>query len=276
MKQQDEYINHCLTGEKLYGDDLDLPGINQWFSDEAEAYANLTTDSSEPYRYYYHVLNERYGYRYLKQVSFNHVLGIGSAFGDELLPIKKRIKRVTILDPSETFSLTDKFTDVDFDYVKPEINGDMLFANGTFDLITCFGVLHHIPNVSHVVRECYRSLAPGGTMLLREPIVSMGDWRQSRAGLTKHERGIPPAILQNILLSSGFTIENRHLCMFPPLAVLARKLGISPFNNKVVTELDALASKLMAWNLTYHRTSLLTKLAPSSVFYVVKKPKAVL
>lgn len=271
MKQQEIDISQCLSGSKLYGDDFDLESIKQWFSDEAEAYANMAAPSPDSYRYHYHALNERYGYRYLTQSSFKHVLGIGSAFGDELLPIKQQVKRITILDPSEAFSLTDKFVDVDFDYVKPEINGDIKFDDGTFDLITCFGVLHHIPNVSHVVRECYRSLAPGGTMLLREPIVSMGDWRKPRVGLTQHERGIPPALLDEMLVNSGFSIENRHWCMFPPVAVLANKLGISPFSNSGMTQLDALASKLMSWNLTYHRTKFFSKFAPSSAFYVLRK-----
>src|SRR5438034_6737267 len=38
-------------------------------------------------------------------------------------------------------------------YVKPRTNGDMPFDRETFDLITCFGVLHHIANISHVMRS---------------------------------------------------------------------------------------------------------------------------
>lgn len=273
MKVQDYYFDECIGGRRLYGDDFDLPRIEQWFSDEAEAYANLAALSADSYRYHYHALNKCYGYSYLNQTHvFSHVLGIGSAFGDELLPIKKRVKRITILDPSDKFSLTEKFTDVEFNYVKPEVCGDMIFADGTFDLITCFGVLHHIPNVSHVVGECYRCLSTGGTMLLREPIVSMGDWRQPRKGLTKHERGIPGELLHTFLSESGFHIQSAHLCMFPPVAILARKLGIDPYNTKAITQIDALVSKMMRWNMTYHRTSLMSKLAPSSVFYVVRKP----
>ncbi len=267
----EENIQAYLAGNKLYGDDFDAARIARWFADEAEGYANLAAPAPDVYQYYYHALNQRYGYRFIQNQSFKHVLGMGSAYGDELLPIKEQIERITIVDPSDTFSLTDKFSDVPFNYVKPSIEGDMQFSDNTFDLITCFGVLHHIPNVSHVINECYRCLEPGGAMLLREPIVSMGDWRQPRTGLTKHERGIPPKLLHSMIKDAGFSVQNRQLCMFAPIALLSAKAGISPYNNAVVTTLDAWASKTMSWNQRYHRTSFFSKLAPSSAFYVLQK-----
>ena len=168
------------------------------------------------YQYHYHALNQRYGYSALEQRSFDHVLGIGSAFGDELLPLKGKVSRITILDPSDTFSLSQRFQDIEFEYVKAQSSGDMEFYDDSFDLITCFGVLHHIPNISHLLSECYRCLRPGSAMLLREPIVSMGDWRYPRTGLTSRERGIPPKILDKIIDECGFSIQNKHLCIFPP------------------------------------------------------------
>lgn len=271
VTNQDDLIRSCLDGEKLYGDDFDQEKIAQWFSDESEAYAELAAQSAEAYQYYYHALNDHYGYQLLDDQSFDHVLGIGSAYGDELLPLKNRVKHITITDPSEAFSLTDKLKGISCTYTKPEVSGDMPFDDNTFDFCTCLGVLHHIPNVSHVISECYRCLKPGASMLLREPIVSMGDWRQPRQGLTKHERGIPPQVMNQILTDSGFQIRSKHLCMFPPVALLSARIGVSPYNNKWVTRIDALASQLMSWNLTYHRTTFFTKLAPSSAFYVLQK-----
>lgn len=61
------------------------------------------------------------------------------------------------------------------------------FESEQFDLITCLGALHRIPNVSMVVNELYRCLGKGGYLLLREPVVSMGDWSVPREGLTKRE-----------------------------------------------------------------------------------------
>ena len=43
----------------------------------------------------------------------------------------------------------------------PEPSGALPVADGHFDLATCFGVLHHVPNVSAVVAELARCLRPG-------------------------------------------------------------------------------------------------------------------
>ncbi len=42
--------------------------------------------------------------------------------------------------------------------------GDKPFESESFDLITSFGVLHHIPNVTHVINECGRVLADNGVL----------------------------------------------------------------------------------------------------------------
>ena len=267
----DQHMQRCLSGEKLHGDDFNAEQIAEWFRDEAEAYADLAAPEASDYQYHYHALNERYGYSALEQTSFEHVLGMGSAFGDELLPLNGKVSRITILDPSDTFSLTQRFQAIDFEYVKPQASGNMMFSDNTFDLITCFGVLHHIPNISHVLSECFRCLRPGGEMLLREPIVSMGDWRYPRHGLTSRERGIPPGVLDEIIDACGFSTQNKHLCMFPPLTRLAQKLGADVFNSQTLTALDSVTSSAFSWNLRYHRTSFFAKLAPSSAFFILKK-----
>lgn len=40
--------------------------------------------------------------------------------------------------------------------------------DNTFDLITCFHVLHHIPNIEETVKELKRIIKPGGTILISE------------------------------------------------------------------------------------------------------------
>ena len=140
----------------------------------------------------------------------------------------------------------------------------------TFDLITCLGVLHHIPNVSTVLTELRRSLKPGGYLLLREPVISMGDWRHPRPGLTQHERGIPLPLFRTLIAQRDFEVVSERLCMFPATAKLASAAGQAAYNSPFATRLDAVLSRILAWNLRYHATSLPAKFRPTSVYYVLR------
>ena len=189
---KDKYLEKCFKGEIIYGDNFDVDEIKNWFEMEEEGYSSLETIELEDLNkniYHYHQLNKSYGFNYIDSIkSFQNVLGIGSATGIEFEPIIEKIEKLYILEPSDVLR-ENKIKTLDIHYEKPTINGEINFENNKFDLITSFGVLHHIPNVSFVMSEIYRVLNNGGVFLFREPIVSMGDWRENRPGLTKNERG---------------------------------------------------------------------------------------
>ena len=94
-----------FAGTKLYGDDFSMQEIEAWFKDEADAYADLGAKDRSTYRYAYTALNEHHGYRFLPPGPIEHALGLGSAYGDEFLPIVHRLRRITILDRSIGFFL---------------------------------------------------------------------------------------------------------------------------------------------------------------------------
>jgi SAM-dependent methyltransferase len=269
-KMNNEFSRY-FSGDRLYGDDFSVEEIHEWFSDEAEGYANIGSKDIAQYSYGYHQLNRYHGFKFLAGRYFDNALGIGSAYGDEFEPIVKQISRLTILEPSDAFTDSKKKLAVPCSYQKPNPSGDMEFESNCFDLISCLGVLHHIPNVSHVLKECNRCLSKGGMMLLREPITSMGDWRKSRAGLTKRERGIPLHILDQIINKAGFTTMNRRLCNFPVVPKIANKIGVAAYNNIALTVADSLLSQTFSWNVKYHRTNFFKKLAPASAYYVLTK-----
>jgi SAM-dependent methyltransferase len=199
--------------------------------------------------------------------TFEHVLGIGSAFGEELAPVLDRTQRVTILEPA------DGFTNGAYRYVKPNPSGIMPFTDKSFDLITCFGVLHHIPNVTRVIHEIARCLKPGGYLLLREPTHSMGNWDQPRPGLTRRERGIPIQIMRRILGQAGLGIVHQRWCMFPTTAKSQALLrsGQSIYNLKWITALDDLVSNLPWWSHAYHAKNVWQRFRPWSVFLILRK-----
>jgi SAM-dependent methyltransferase len=253
-----------FAGTKLYGDDFSIQEIEAWFKDETDAYAELGAKDRSTYRYAYTAMNQHHGYRFLPPGPIEHVLGLGSAYGDEFLPLAHRLRRITILDPSDSFTI-DHVAGVPCRYVKPRTNGDMPFDDASFDLITCFGVLHHIA-------KCHRCLRPAGTFLVREPITSMGDWRRPRAGLTKRERGIPIKIFHEIIAKTGFRVRRGRFCVFPVITKLAAAVGIAPFNHRSLTALDSVVSRAFSWNDRYHRTRVTEKFGPQAVYFVLEKP----
>ena len=260
-----------FSGRKLYGDDFSQEQIDEWFSDEAEGYYHLTQTGETNYAYGYHALNFRHGYSALPEGRFEHVLGIGSAYGDELEPVIQRSDRISILEPSDGFKSTT-LNGIPVDYLKPSASGDIPFETDSLDLITCFGVLHHIPNVSKLVNEFHRVLKPGGYVLVREPIISMGDWRKPRTGLTKRERGIPLSIFRDVVEQSGFGILREKKCMFSLTSRLRYVVSGPVFNNKTVVWVDAFLSALPIWPKPYHARNAIQKIRPTAIFFVLQKP----
>lgn len=263
-------IESYLSGDRLYGDDLSLEEIRTWYADEEEGYANLGAGDSTQYSYVYHALNWYHAFRKVKTTNRMEILGFGSAYGEELQPLLNRAKSVTIVDPSDAFR-RDEIHGVPCRYVKPLPSGVLEFEDASFDMVTAFGVLHHVPNVSFVMSEISRVTRSGGIFLLREPVVSMGDWRFPRAGLTKHERGIPLHLMQSIIHKSGFHIRSESLCVFPPLRTIFKTIKPDIYNSRILTILDAWASRAFAWNLSYHPRNSWKKVRPSAAFYVLEK-----
>jgi SAM-dependent methyltransferase len=265
--ETEETVNEYLSGERLYGDDFTPAQISAWFEDERDGYFDLEQSAvfAPRYAYGYHARNKRHGFRHLPNQSFRDVLGFGSAYGDEFLPILERCKNVTILEPSDGFQ-NERFT-----YVKPAPSGRFPFAAESFDLVTCLSVLHHIPNVSFIIGEIARVLRRGGYALITEPTNSMGDWNYPRRGLTKHERGIPAPILRRMILESGLSVLRETKCHFSLTSRLIYVTRDCPFNHGWAVGIDALLCRLPVWPTSYHPATWLHKIKPCALFYVLTK-----
>jgi SAM-dependent methyltransferase len=262
--------NIYLSGEKLYGDDFNIQEIKKWYDDEKEGYSGLI--DSKDYFYEYHLFDIEYAFKYLNKIKrFDKVLGIGSAYGHEFLPISERINNLYIIEPSKVLR-SKKIKNVKPKYLSPNQNGKINFKDNTFDLITCFSVLHHIPNVSFVIKELARVLKNDGYLLIREPTISMGDWTQKRKGITKRERGIPLQLFGKILKENNLKIISEKRMMFPITRRISAK-GKGLANNRMVLLLDRLLSKTFSFNKRYHANNLFQKLQPQSVVYVLKKSR---
>lgn len=269
---RDSLTEACLRGDVLRGDDFSSEEIALWFEQEKEGYSSLGAADRTNYKYVYHALNKHHGYSRLpKNFIAAHLLGLGSAWGDELLPMVGRAQFATILDPSLAFS-DARIDGLPVAYKQPNASGRIDLSDSSVDLVVCFGVLHHIPNVAFVIQEISRVLRPGGNFLLREPIVSMGDWRNVRPGLTKNERGIPLKILRKRLTDAGLCIKREALVDFAPLTrLISRCVRKDVFNSMKLVKIDSFICNFLKWNLRYHATRPWHKFRPTSAFFVCCK-----
>jgi SAM-dependent methyltransferase len=252
-----------LTGDRIYGDDFASDEIEAWFADEAEAYVDMTGDGVAEFGYGQWAF--RYGYRWLPKKRWQHVVGFGAGVGGELVPVASAADGITIVESSTKYRAHKNLGEVNF--VRAQPGGDILLPDASVDLLTCFGVLHHVPNVSHVVGEFGRIVRPGGYLLLREPITSMGDWTKPRPGLTTHERGIRLDVLEAKVRAAGFAIERRTLLGFSPIRV-ACSHWTAPYNSSFWTLTDRAICELLRWNLRYNATHFWRKLRPTAAHLV--------
>jgi SAM-dependent methyltransferase len=267
---RDDFERRYFFGGRVYGDDFSLPQIEEWYRQEETGYYDLKRNDGL-YAYGYHALNRLHGFSALGDRVFDCCVALGCARGDDVAPLAPQVRKFIAIEPAEQW-WSDAISVTPASFIKPAISGDIALATGAADLATCLGVLHHIPNAGHVLAEMARVLRPGGIFLMREPILTMGDWRRPRRGLTQNERGFPLAWLDRRIAILGFRVVRRRLCMFPLTKRLGRVLGSGPvYNNKAMTFADSLLSRAFAWNLHYHRDTVFKKVAPGSVFYVLEK-----
>jgi SAM-dependent methyltransferase len=272
-------IESALKGEALYGDDFSAEEIEGWFKDEEEGYFNLYygagagEDNKVELRsgqYEYASLAAEHAFRWIPDKPYPNVLGVGCAHGLELRPVLPKSSSITILEPSDGFVATE-IDGKPVEYVKPNASGIMPFDDAIFDIIICFSVLHHIPNLSTVLAEMLRVLKPGGYVLLREPTHSMGDWRKPRRGLTKRERGIPLKIFREIILKSGFRIERESQCVFSLMPKLSPLFDGSIWVRNWIVQVDRILCLLPIWQKKYHATKWWHKFRPTAASFVLTK-----
>ena len=97
------------------------------------------------------------------------VLEVGCGIGTDLVEYAKYGAKVSGMDLGED---QVRITKLNFElhglpYSEMKVgNAEKLpFADNSFDLVFCFGVLHHTPNTKKAIEEIFRVLKPDGTVL---------------------------------------------------------------------------------------------------------------
>jgi SAM-dependent methyltransferase len=263
-------VETCLRGEALWGDDFTGDQLAAWYDTETSAYGDIWGEALDERGYGYHALNRRHGFARLPAGRFARILAFGCADGVEVAPLAGRVDSVDAVEPDERFH-GRRLLGVETRWHRPVPDGNLPFEDATFELVTAFGALHHVANVSTVVGELHRCLVPGGHALLRDPVTSMGDWRQPRPGLTRNERGLPLSWLRRTLDEVGFEVVHQALCLHGLTNLLVRKAKRPIFAHRTLVAVDGLLCRMTASRLTYHATTPVQKLRPTSVFLVLRR-----
>ena len=267
-----------MDGSHLAGDDFEGARLKRWFLEEQEAFFKGDSGNSDkdPWYAYMRYVNRKLGFSHVKKrkgrASSMLILGPGSGSEVEDFAKENPNCRLHFLEASENFQqiLRDRFPDSTI--VVPHYSGEIDLADSTQDLVCSFSVLHHIPNVSKVMKEIGRITRRGGFLMVREPCSSMGDWRGPRSA-TPNERGISRSLITTFAERAGFLLERSPVpIIFEPLNKFLKKFA--KFNRlpfPVLYVIDRIISRILSYNDHYWRNSFYKKLGPSSYFYLFIK-----
>ena len=263
-----------LEGTSLIGNDLTGVDLEQWYESEEEGfYWAIGEGNPDPDSIAYvlitRALNQFHG-SYLPKRKFNECVAIGCAEGSDILSLGREIGHVTAIEPCKKW-WADEWQGVPFSYRMPTLDGTIDLPDNSADLVVALGALHHIATVEHVVSEMIRVMKPGGSLIIREPITSMGDFRKRRSGLTKYERGIPFDLMTSFIKIAGGKVAHTVPSSFQAINRALHPFGIFAHNHKLLVWLDFIISRLTVFNARYWRPRLIDKIAPTSMTYVAAK-----
>jgi SAM-dependent methyltransferase len=260
-----------LSGETLYGNDFDDEALRAWVADEERGFFELHHDqnANSAVADDHRAMNRAHG-AWLRDCRYPVTLMLGCADGTDFLGLGIDTERIIAIEPARDW-WRDRIGSVPAEFCAPTLRGDIELPDASVDLVVCLGVLHHIANVEYVIAELARVLKPNGRMLVREPIVSMGDFRRPRPGLTLRERGIPRRLMRAFHQSAGLRIVAERPCSCQAIRFALRMVGVEAYAHPWGVRLDSMVGRLTAWLTPYWRDRPWKKLGPSSVMFFAEK-----
>jgi SAM-dependent methyltransferase len=154
----------------------------------------------------------------------NELLEIGPGYGAATEWLRQRVKRLTAVevDRESATRLAERYSGGNVEVLVAD-GTSLSHADGTFDSVGCFTVLHHVPTVEGqggILSEALRVLRPGGVLIGSDSAASDG-LRRFHEGDTYNP--IDPRCLLDLLKSLGF--DRITLAFDDNLTFVARKPG---------------------------------------------------
>jgi 2-polyprenyl-3-methyl-5-hydroxy-6-metoxy-1,4-benzoquinol methylase len=165
------------------------------------------------------------------QYPHESILEIGCGIGTYSIPLLREGSSVTGIDISEkSLEVYKQFAEREKLHGRLKLvvqKAEEIDSIGTYDMVICRHVLHHVDDVDEVARRIYRSLKKGGVGIFLEPNPQCLYWYPY---LTFHphrswkvEKGVLkcfPWMLQTKFRNAGFhATEVLHYGLFPPFVI---------------------------------------------------------
>ncbi len=181
------------------------------------------SERERPYTDYPGQLTAHLTERYLGQPQARKLLDLGCGRGEFLHGFAQLGFRATGFDRSRPAEPRFSEPVVVGDYEQ----GGLPFADGEFSVLFNKSVFEHVRDISPLLRECHRVLAPGGRMLSLVPDWT-AQWRHFYDDWT-HVRPFTLVGLRECIQSHGF--EVREARRFRQLPVLWERPYLSPLSD---------------------------------------------
>ena len=141
------------------------------------------------------------------------VLDVGAGTGDFLLAAKKRGWEVYGSEPNYGARTLASKKGVE---LEEETRG---FSSGSFDVITLWHVLEHVPNLEEQIEELYRLLKPDGLLVIAVPNFKSDDAQKYKEhwaayDVPRHLYHFSPSAIGKIFNSSGFFLTSQKGLFF--------------------------------------------------------------
>jgi 2-polyprenyl-3-methyl-5-hydroxy-6-metoxy-1,4-benzoquinol methylase len=141
------------------------------------------------------------------------ILDVGAGTGDFLSAAKKRGWEVFGAEPNSGARALASKKGVE---LEEETRG---FSSGSFDVITMWHVLEHVPNLEEQIEELYRLLKPDGLLVIAVPNFKSDDAQKYKEhwaayDVPRHLYHFSPSAIEKIFNSSGFLLTSQKGLFF--------------------------------------------------------------